>query len=67
MKTFKQLFEKKIQGTQVFKKRIGKYQMLIQKDKNEFIVYIDNEKLDTYNSQKEAEKMGMEFIKQIKG
>jgi hypothetical protein len=32
-----------------------------------FTTYIDNEKLDSYRSQGEAEKMGKEFIKQAKG
>jgi hypothetical protein len=37
---------------------------MIHKDKGKFVTYIDNEKLDTYLTQREAEKMGREFIKQ---
>jgi hypothetical protein len=48
-------------------KKIGKYHLMIHKDKGVFVVYIDGEKLDSYKSQKEAEKMGSEFIKQYKG
>lgn len=63
MKTFsslrENLNEKKLrsQGVDAMIKKVGsKYQ-----------VKIDNEVLDTYNSEKEAMKMAKEFIKQYKG
>ena len=39
----------------------------ITKEKNDFVVYIDGDRLDSYKSQKEAEKMAKEFVKQYKG
>jgi hypothetical protein len=70
MKTFKELREKVQKmppGQHIMDKKIGKYHLMIHKDKGVFVVYIDGEKLDSYKSQKEAEKMGSEFIKQYKG
>jgi hypothetical protein len=40
---------------------------MIHKEKGKFVTYIDGERLDAYRTQKEAEKMGREFIKQAKG
>lgn len=70
MKTFKQLREargKMPPGQHVKDMKIGKNKVMIHKDKGRFVVYIDNEKLDSYRSQAEAEKMSKEFIKQYKG
>ena len=54
-------------GEHVYDKKFGKVELMIHKEKNMFTVYIDREKLDTYKTQKQAEKMGKEFIKQYKG
>jgi hypothetical protein len=51
----------------VYTKKIGKNELMIKKIKNEFVVFIDNEKLDSYKNQREAERMGKEFLKQYKG
>jgi len=51
-------------GDHVFDKKINGVTLMIHKDKGKFVTYIDNEKLDTYLTQREAEKMGREFIKQ---
>jgi hypothetical protein len=71
MKTFKQLREKKATGMppgkHVYDKKINGAVLMIHKEKGMFTTYIDNEKLDSYRSQGEAEKMGKEFIKQAKG
>ena len=71
MKTFKQLREKTRgkmpPGQHVKDMKIGKNHLMIHKDKGRFITYIDNEKLDSYRTAAEAEKMGKEFIKQYKG
>tara|TARA_R110000822_G_scaffold63968_2_gene157330 strand:+ start:1949 stop:2164 length:216 start_codon:yes stop_codon:yes gene_type:complete len=71
MKQFFQLREKMIKGhppgEHVSSKRVGKAELMIHKEKGMFTVYIDREKLDSYKTQKEAEKMGSEFIKQYKG
>jgi len=40
---------------------------MIHKEKNGFVVYIDGDRLDDYKSQKEAEKMAKEFVKQYRG
>jgi hypothetical protein len=39
----------------------------INKEKNDFVVYIDGDRLDAYKTQREAEKMAKEFVKQYKG
>ena len=70
-KTLKNILERlsktRLPGDQVFTKRLGKNHIVIQKVKNAFVVYIDGEMLDSYKTQREAEKMGKEFIKQYKG
>jgi hypothetical protein len=40
---------------------------VVHKDQNRFVTYVDGDRLDAYRSQKEAEKAGLEFIKQYKG
>jgi hypothetical protein len=70
MKTFVQLRElagRKPHGDMVFNKRIDRVPVMIHKEKNMFVVYIDGDRLDAYRSQKEAEKMAKEFVKQYKG
>ena len=70
MKTFVQLRElagRKPHGDMVFNKRFDRVPVMIHKEKNMFVVYIDGDRLDAYRSQKEAEKMAKEFVKQYKG
>jgi predicted transcriptional regulator len=52
-------------GDHVFDKKVGKVHVMVHKDNKGFTVYIDGEKLDTYRSQKEAEKMGVTFAKEM--
>tara|TARA_X000001316_G_C922025_1_gene36765 strand:- start:196 stop:414 length:219 start_codon:yes stop_codon:yes gene_type:complete len=70
-KTFKHIREvvkkRMPSGVHVYDKRINRITLMIHKEKNMFVVYIDGEKLDAYKTQREAEKMGKEFIKQYKG
>ena len=69
-KTFRNMRElagRKPSGEMVFKKKIGGLPVMIHKEKNGFVVYIDGDRLDDYKSQKEAEKMAKEFVKQYKG
>jgi len=66
MKTFKKIREA-TKGDVVFDKKINRIPVVITKSKNDFIVKIDGDELDKYKSQKEAEKMAKEFIKQYKG
>jgi len=62
MKQFKDIREKT-----VYNKKINRVPVKIEKKSNKFIAYVDGDKLDTYSSQKEAEKMAAEFVKQYKG
>ncbi len=62
MKQFKDLREKV-----VYNKKISRIPVKIEKKSNKFIAYVDGDKLDTYTSQKEAEKMAAEFVKQYNG
>jgi len=68
MKTFKQLREAKGKmppGEHVFDKKVNRHSVMVHKDGKGFTVYIDGDKLDTYRSQKEAEKMGVAFAKEM--
>ena len=47
--------------------KISRIPVKISKDKNMFVVHIDGDMLDSYKTQKEAEKMAKEFVKQYKG
>lgn len=68
MKTFKSIREAKKMppGQHVFDKKVGKVQVMVHKDSKGFSVFIDGEKLETYRSQKEAEKMGLAFAKEYR-
>jgi hypothetical protein len=69
MKNFKEIREaskkKMPPGEHVFDKKVGKVHVMVHKNTKGFTVYIDGEKLDTYRSQKEAEKMGVTFAKEM--
>jgi hypothetical protein len=66
MRTFAQLRNKKMpKGEHVFSKRINRHTVMVHKEKNQFVVYINNEKLDTYRSQEQAKKMGVAFAKEM--
>lgn len=70
MRTFVQLRElagRKPSGETIFNKKIDRIPVKITKEKNRFVVYIDNDRLDAYRTQREAEKMAKEFVKQYKG
>jgi PHD/YefM family antitoxin component YafN of YafNO toxin-antitoxin module len=70
MKTFVQLRElagRKPSGDVVFNKRVDRVPVKITKEMNKFVVYIDGDRLDAYSTQREAEKMAKEFVKQYKG
>lgn len=69
-KEFTQIRERKSghpKGDMVFNKKISNVPVMIHKEKSDFVVYIDGDKLDAYGSQKEAEKMAKEFVKQYRG
>ena len=70
MKTFTQVRElsgRKPAGQLVMNKKFGRIQVMIYKDRNDFVTYIDGDRLDSYRTKKEAEKAASEFIKQYKG
>ena len=71
MHTFKELREKQLKkmppGEHVFDKKIERIPVMIHKVKTKFVVYIDGDKLDSYNTQQEAEKMAKQFVKTYKG
>ena len=66
MKSFTEIRKKKMPpGDHVFQKKINKHTVMIHKDNKGFSVFIDGDKLDTYRSQKEAERMGVTFAKEM--
>ena len=69
MKTFKQLREKRghPDGEMVFNKKIARIPVMIHKEKSGFVVYIDGDRLDSYKTQREAENMAKQFVKNYKG
>ncbi|MAD22709.1 MAG: hypothetical protein CMO44_00875 [Verrucomicrobiales bacterium] len=70
MKDFSQLREltgRKPKGRKVYDKKIKGISVMVHKDQNRFVTYVDGDRLDVYRSQREAEKAGLEFIKQYKG
>lgn len=70
MKNFSQLRElagRKPKGLKVYDKKIKGISIMVQKDQGRYVTYVDGDRLDAYRSQKEAEKAGLEFIKQYKG
>ena len=68
MKTFAQIREAKkpVASNTVFSKKILNVPVKINKDGNKFVVIIDGDTLDSYNSQAQAEKMATAFVKQLK-
>ena len=66
-KSLRELAGRKPSGQVIMNKKIDKVPVKITKEMNRFVVYIDNDRLDAYRSQKEAEKMAKEFVKQYKG
>ena len=70
MKSFLELREltgRKPEGKMVFNKKMKGVKVMVHKEKNGFVAYIDGDRLDMYKSQKEAEKAASEFMKQYKG
>lgn len=68
MKSFFQLREltgRKPEGRVVVNKKIGRVQVMVYKERNGFVTYIDGDRLDLYRTQREAEKAATEFLKVI--
>jgi hypothetical protein len=69
-KSFKQIREltgRKPSGKTIVNTKMDRIPVKINKEKNDFVVYIDGDRLDAYKTQREAEKMAKEFVKQYKG
>ena len=71
MKSFVQIREAKRKsmppGEHVFDSKISGHTVMVHKEKNKFVAYIDMEKLDTYNSLNDAKKAATQFIKMAGG
>jgi len=69
MKQFSQIREltgRKPEGQLVLNKKIGRIQIMVYKERNAFVTYIDGDRLDKYRSKAEAEKAATEFVKVLK-
>lgn len=67
MKTFQELREaRKPEGDVVFNKKIMKVPVKIVKGKKGFTAYVDGDMLDTFRSQREAEKAAETIIKELR-
>lgn len=69
MKTFtniRELTGRKPEGQLVVNKKIGRIQIMVYKERNGFVTYVDGDRLDRYRSKNEAEKAGTAFIKALK-
>ena len=70
MKTFAELKEKLAKhpaGEMVFNKKVKNVPVMIHKEKSEFVVYIDGDRLDSYKTQKQAEQSATQIVSQLKG
>tara|TARA_Y100001954_G_C15583674_1_gene489664 strand:+ start:74 stop:286 length:213 start_codon:yes stop_codon:yes gene_type:complete len=63
----RELTGRKPSGRKVFDKKVKGISILVHNDKGRYVTYVDGDRLDAYRSQKEAEKAGLEFVKQYKG
>jgi len=69
MKTFGQIREltgRKPEGQLMVNKKLGRIQIMVYKERNGFVAYVDGDRLDRYRSKAEAEKAATEFIKVLK-
>lgn len=67
MKSFVQIREasrkKMPPGEHVYDAKVNRHHIMVHKEKNKFVAYIDMEKLDTYNSLNDAKKAATQFVK----
>jgi len=69
MKSFSQLREltgRKPEGQMVVNKRINRIKIMVHKERNGYVAYVDGDRLDSYRSKNEAEKAATEFVKVLK-
>ena len=70
MRTFAELREKlnrEPSGQKVFDKKIDRIPVKIHKERMGYVVYLHGDRLDSYRTQREAEKMAKQFVKTYKG
>lgn len=71
MKSFAQLRESLKKGMppgeHVYDSKVNGYSVMVHKEKNKFVAYIDMEKLDSFNSLNDAKKAAAQFIKMAGG
>ena len=71
MKTFTEIREKRKKGMppgeHIFDTKIKGIHVMVHKEKNKFVTYVDMEKLDTFRDLNSAKKAVAEFVKQFKG
>ena len=69
MKSFAEIREaakpKTFGGQQVFKKKMGKYPVVINKDKKGYSAFIDGDFLDTFKSESDAMKAIQQMLKAL--
>tara|TARA_R110000772_G_scaffold262601_1_gene381697 strand:+ start:2433 stop:2642 length:210 start_codon:yes stop_codon:yes gene_type:complete len=65
MKLFTELRNKMPPGEHVSSFKIDRILVMVHKDKGKFIAHVDGDRLDAYNSQKDAEKAATQFVKQF--
>ena len=63
---FSELRQKMPPGEHVMDKKIQGIQVMIHKHKGKFDAYVDGDKLDSYRSQREAEKAATQFVSQFR-
>jgi hypothetical protein len=70
MLTFRDLREKKLKsmppGEHIWNKKIKGVSAMVHKDKNKYVLYIDNERLDEYPTIARAKMSAGAFIKAAK-
>lgn len=69
MKTFSELREltgRKPEGQLVVNKKLGRIQVMVYRERNGFVAYVDGDRLDRYRTKQEAEKAATEIIKVLK-
>lgn len=54
-------------GEHVYDSKVNGYSVMVHKEKNKFVAYIDMEKLDSFNSLNDAKKAATQFIKMAGG
>jgi hypothetical protein len=63
---FNELRKKMPPGEHVMDKKIDGIQVMVHKHQGKFVAYVDGDKLDSYRTQREAEKAAAQFVKQFR-